>query len=102
MSPIAGPCLQIGAPVLDEWRRQNTVFEGLGAVRAYGNFTLSVAGGITRSAISACVRCRVPNEYGFSICDGSKVQPRKRGLALWYYGARAVESRYSRHESTLS
>src|SRR5258705_13741936 len=30
----------IGAPGLGEWRRQNSVFEGFGAVRAYGNFTL--------------------------------------------------------------
>jgi len=36
--------LEIGAPVLDEWRRQSTVFEGLGAVRAYGNFTLTGKG----------------------------------------------------------
>jgi hypothetical protein len=35
---------QIGAPVLDEWRKQNTVFEGLGAVRSYGNFTLTGKG----------------------------------------------------------
>src|SRR5919108_1362505 len=27
--------MNIGAPVLEEWRRQNTVFEGLGAVRGY-------------------------------------------------------------------
>src|SRR5687768_14064577 len=31
----------IGAPVLDDWRRQSTVFEGLGGVRTYGNFTLT-------------------------------------------------------------
>ena len=36
--------LPIGAPVLDEWRRQSTVFEGLGAVRTYGNFTLTGKG----------------------------------------------------------
>ena len=36
--------VEIGAPVLDEWRRQSTVFEGLGAVRAYGNFTLTGKG----------------------------------------------------------
>ena len=36
--------LSIGAPVLDEWRRQSTVFEGLGAVRTYGNFTLTGKG----------------------------------------------------------
>ena len=34
----------IGAPVLYEWRRQSTVFEGVGAVRAYGNFTLTGKG----------------------------------------------------------
>ena len=34
----------IGAPVLGEWRRQSTVFEGLGAVRPYGNFTLTGKG----------------------------------------------------------
>jgi putative ABC transport system permease protein len=34
----------IGAPVLDEWRRQSTVFEGVGAVRPYGNFTLTGKG----------------------------------------------------------
>jgi putative ABC transport system permease protein len=33
--------VKIGAPVLEEWRRQTTVFEGLGAVRSYGNFTLT-------------------------------------------------------------
>jgi putative ABC transport system permease protein len=36
--------MQIGAPVLEEWRKQNTVFEGLGAVRSYGNFTLTGKG----------------------------------------------------------
>jgi len=36
--------MNIGAPVLDEWRRQTTVFEGLGAVRSYGNFTLTGQG----------------------------------------------------------
>src|SRR6266536_227558 len=34
----------IGAPVLEEWRRQNTVFEGLGAVRGFGNFALTGQG----------------------------------------------------------
>src|SRR5437016_824271 len=34
----------IGAPVLEEWRRPSTVFEGLGAVRSFGNFTLSAGG----------------------------------------------------------
>src|SRR5688572_13930447 len=33
--------LHIGAPVLEEWRRQSTVFEELGAVRSWGNFTLT-------------------------------------------------------------
>jgi putative ABC transport system permease protein len=36
--------MMIGAPVLDEWRRQSTAFEGLGAVRPYGNFTLTGKG----------------------------------------------------------
>jgi putative ABC transport system permease protein len=36
--------VDIEAPVLEEWRRQNTVFEGLGAVRRYGNFTLTGRG----------------------------------------------------------
>jgi len=36
--------VDIGAPVLDEWRRQSTVFEGVGAVRAWGNFTLTGKG----------------------------------------------------------
>ncbi|MCI0745096.1 MAG: ABC transporter permease, partial [Verrucomicrobia subdivision 3 bacterium] len=36
--------MDIGAPVLDEWRRQSTVFEGVGAVRRYGNFTLTGKG----------------------------------------------------------
>jgi putative ABC transport system permease protein len=36
--------MMIGAPVLDEWRRQNTVFAGVGAVRSYGNFTLTGRG----------------------------------------------------------
>jgi putative ABC transport system permease protein len=34
----------IGAPVLQEWRRQTTLFEGIGAARAYGNFTLTGKG----------------------------------------------------------
>jgi putative ABC transport system permease protein len=33
--------VNIGAPVLEEWRKQNTVFTGLGAVRSYGNLTLT-------------------------------------------------------------
>src|SRR6266705_1902619 len=36
--------VKIGAPVLEEWRRQSTVFEGLGAVRSYGTFTLTGTG----------------------------------------------------------
>ena len=40
--------VEIGAPVLDEWRRQSTVFEGLGAVRAYGNFTLTARARLKR------------------------------------------------------
>ena len=36
--------ITIGAPVLDEWRRQSTVFEGLGAVRPYGTFALTGKG----------------------------------------------------------
>jgi putative ABC transport system permease protein len=36
--------MDIGAPVLEEWRRQGTVFDGLGAVRPYGNFTLTGKG----------------------------------------------------------
>src|SRR5688500_12749261 len=36
--------MNIGAPVLEEWRRQSTVFEGLGAARAYGDFTLTGRG----------------------------------------------------------
>jgi putative ABC transport system permease protein len=36
--------MSIGAPVLDEWRSQSTVFEGLGAVRPYGDFTLTGKG----------------------------------------------------------
>ncbi len=31
----------IGAPVLEEWRKHSTVFEGLGAARSYGDFTLT-------------------------------------------------------------
>jgi len=34
----------VGPPVLDEWRRRSTVFEGLAAVRSYGNFTLTGRG----------------------------------------------------------
>ena len=50
--------VDIGAPVLGEWRRQSTVFEGLGAVRAYGNFTLTGKGPpetLKGSALSANV-----------------------------------------------
>ena len=36
--------VKIGAPVVEEWRKQSTVFEGLGAVRSYGNFTLTGTG----------------------------------------------------------
>jgi putative ABC transport system permease protein len=36
--------VDIGAPVLEEWRRQSTVFEGLAGVRRYGNFTLTGRG----------------------------------------------------------
>src|SRR5215510_13077948 len=36
--------VSIGAPVLAEWRRQSTMFEGLGAARSYGNFTLTGKG----------------------------------------------------------
>jgi putative ABC transport system permease protein len=36
--------MMIGAPVLAEWRRQSTVFESVGAVRSYGNFTLTGKG----------------------------------------------------------
>src|SRR5882757_1657378 len=31
----------IGAPLLEAWRKQTTVFESLGAVRSFGNFTLT-------------------------------------------------------------
>ena len=34
----------IGAPILEEWRKQNTVFEGLAAVRSFGNFALTGQG----------------------------------------------------------
>ncbi|HXJ58402.1 MAG TPA: ABC transporter permease [Verrucomicrobiae bacterium] len=33
--------MSIGAPVLEQWRNQNTVFEGLGAIQVYGNFALT-------------------------------------------------------------
>ena len=33
-----------GAPVIQEWRNQNTVFEGLGVVRPFGGFTLTGRG----------------------------------------------------------
>src|SRR5437867_9470734 len=36
--------MNIGAPVLEEWRRQSTVFEGIGAIRAWGNFALTGKG----------------------------------------------------------
>jgi putative ABC transport system permease protein len=36
--------MAIGAPVLEAWRRQSTVFESLGAARSYGNFTLTGTG----------------------------------------------------------
>src|ERR1700716_1144659 len=36
--------VSIDALALDEWRKQNTVFEGLGAVRSFGNFTLTGRG----------------------------------------------------------
>ena len=49
---------QIGAPVLGEWRLQATAFEGLGAIRSYGNFTLTGIGApenLRGSAFSANV-----------------------------------------------
>jgi len=48
--------LGIDAPMLEEWRRQNTVFQALGAVRSYGDFTLTGKGqaaAIKGSALSA-------------------------------------------------
>src|SRR5262245_52943708 len=48
----------IGAPILGEWRRHSTMFEGLGAVRSYGNFTLTGKGApenLKGSAFSANV-----------------------------------------------
>ncbi len=47
-----------GAPIIQEWQKQNTVFEGLGVVRPWGNFTLTGRGQpemLRGSAISASV-----------------------------------------------